>query len=93
MVKLYFDTFKKYDYQKYDDNLTIIKRQINQIRVILYGLVNEYLENILNSPSTINRVIKYYKIAFNVINPSISVFFKYTLIKEFKLTLESDLYE
>ena len=51
-----------------NENYRIVSRNIDAVDAILkkvYSEMNDYFENILNAPSTINRVIKYYHLGFN----------------------------
>lgn len=43
-------------------NYDMIVKAINDILTRMYKAMNDYLENILNAPSTINRIFKYYSI-------------------------------
>lgn len=47
---------------KKQNNYDIIKKLINDILNEIYKDMDDYLENIINSPSTINKIFKYYSI-------------------------------
>lgn len=66
---------------------TIIRTYENIIKK-LYSAINNYLQNILNAPSTINRVLKYYGIGFNPSEPNKRyIYFNGEVVKEFELVL------
>ena len=44
------------------DNYDIIINEINRVLSNIYKDMNDYLENIITAPSTINRIFKYYTI-------------------------------
>ena len=70
------------------NNYDYIIETINNIIKKLYSLVEEYLQNIFNAPSTINRVLRYYGIGFNPSEPNKRyVYFMGLKVKEFELVL------
>ena len=70
------------------NNYDYIIETINNIIKKLYSLVEEYLQNIFNAPSTINRVLRYYGIGFNPSEPNKRyIFFKGMVVKELELIL------
>lgn len=44
------------------NNYNIIRNEINRVLSNIYKDMNDYLENIITAPSTINRIYKYYAI-------------------------------
>ena len=44
------------------NNYDIIINEINRVLSNIYKDMNDYLENIITAPSTINRIFKYYAI-------------------------------
>ena len=44
------------------NNYDIINNEINRVLYNIYKDINDYLENIITAPSTINRIFKYYAI-------------------------------
>ena len=70
------------------NNYDYIIETINNIIKKLYSLIEEYLQNIFNAPSTINRVLKYYAIGLNPSEPNKRyVYFMGLKVKEFELVL------
>lgn len=70
------------------NNYDYIIEKINNIIKELYSLVEEYLENIFNAPSTVNRVLRYYAVGFNPSVPNKRyIFFNGEMVKEFELIL------
>lgn len=70
------------------NNYDYIIETINNIIKKLYSLIEEYLQNIFNAPSTVNRVLKYYGVGFNPSEPNKRyVFFKGMVVKELELIL------
>ena len=51
-----------------------------------YGLIESYLENIINSPSTINRIATHYAIGFDPCHPEkLYLLFEDKKVQEFEL--------
>lgn len=70
------------------NNYDYIIETINNIIKKLYSLVEEYLQNIFNAASTINRVLRYYGVGFNPSEPNKRyIFFKGMVVKELELIL------
>lgn len=54
----------------------------------LYYQLNDYLENIFNSPSTINKIMKYYAIGFDPTETNKRyIMFGGTVVREYVLEL------
>lgn len=45
-----------------DNNYDVIREVINEILRKIYKSMNDYIEYVLNSPSTINRIFRYYAV-------------------------------
>ena len=70
------------------NNYDYIIETINNIIKKLYSLIEEYLQNIFNAPSTVNRVLRYYGVGFNPSEPNKRyIFFKGMVVKELELIL------
>lgn len=68
------------------NNYDYIIETINNIIKKLCSLIEEYLENILNAPSTINRLLTYYSFAYNVEEPyERYLLFGGCIVKTFKM--------
>ena len=73
------------------ENYDIVVKTLNILFTILYSTMNDYLENIFNAPSTINRIMKYYAIGFNVDKPlERYVMFRGKIVAVFKIELKGD---
>jgi hypothetical protein len=75
-------------YENYRKIETLIAK-INKAMTKLYKAVNDYFENILNAPSTINRILKYYSIGLPS-DPSVNkrwIMFNGEIIVEYELVL------
>ena len=71
------------------ENYEVIIETINNIFRTIYKEMNDYLENIINSPSTINRIVKYYAIGLPS-DPTIHkrwIMFGGTCIREYELVM------
>ena len=69
----------KFNIQQYKDIL-------DHILYVWYKEVNDYLENILNAPSTINRLLTHYSVGKKVGNPlEMAVIFQGQIVKVFSL--------
>lgn len=67
----------------------VVKNTIYKIFETLYSAMNDYLENILNAPSTINRIITQYEIGFNNDEPLEGyIVFNRIIVMVFKIELE-----
>ena len=68
---------------------TITMQMIEKVDKILrdfYAIIEEYLQNIFNAPSTINRIIKYYAIGFDADNYNKRyIMFGGMIIREYEL--------
>ncbi|WP_296885090.1 hypothetical protein [uncultured Methanobrevibacter sp.] len=53
----------------------------------VYSTINDYFENIMNSPSTINRILPYYGYGVNIDDPNKRyIIFNGKIIREYILT-------
>ena len=56
----------------------------------MYSLIEEYLQNIMNAPSTINRLLTYYHIGFDPAYPDKTyIMFGGKIIREYTLVKPS----
>lgn len=63
----------------------------NEALLALFRKMEEYLLNILNAPSTINRIIKYYSVGYNPDEPNKHfILFNYTIVNEYKLIVDNE---
>lgn len=70
------------------NNFDTIIEIYNQTMGKIYKAMNDYLENIFNSPSTINRIMKYYVVGFPA-DPSVHeryIMFGGTIIRIYEMT-------
>ena len=71
------------------NNYQVIIDTINQAYSKIYKAMNDYLENIINAPSTINRIFKYYAIGLPS-DPNIQkrwIMFNEKIVREYELVL------
>ena len=74
--------------ERYINNYDYIIEIVNKMMKKLYSVIEEYLEYIFNAPSTVNKVITYYRIGYNPSEPHKEyIYFKDILVKEFELVL------
>ncbi len=67
-------------------NIQQFKDILNHILYVWYKEVNDYLENILNAPSTINRLLTHYSVGKPVDNPlRMCIIFHGQVVKVFSL--------
>ena len=67
-------------------NIQQFKDILDHILYVWYKEVSDYLENILNAPSTINRLLTYYSIGKPVDNPlEMCIIFNGQVVKVFSL--------
>lgn len=67
-------------------NIQQFKDILDHILYVWYKEVNDYLENILNAPSTINRLLTHYSIGKPVGNPlKMCIIFHGQVVKVFAL--------
>ena len=72
-------------------NYDIIINSIDKMFKTLYSAMNDYLENIFNTPSTINRIMKYYAIGIDDSKPlERYIMFGGTIVKVFKIEYDGD---
>lgn len=70
------------------NNYQIVSDCVNKILKKRYEIIERYLENILDSPSTINRIIKYYRIGHSEDYSEIYLLFGNTIIRRYGITKE-----
>lgn len=78
------------------NNYDLLIEKINKIFKIRNSLLNDYVENILNSPSTINKLIKYYHLTYYEDDPyKVSITFlreistnDFTIVKTFDFEIK-----
>ena len=74
-------------------NYDIIIKTIDDFYRQFYAVIEEYFENIMNAPSTINRIIRYYALGFvDGVYDSRYILFQDIIIREYKIevpTMES----
>lgn len=67
-------------------NIQQFKDILDHILYVWYKEVNDYLENILNAPSTINRLLTHYSVGKKVGNPlEMCIIFHGQVVKVFSL--------
>ena len=64
------------------DNISIVNNCIDNILREFYQMIENELEYIINSPSTVNSIIKYYKITIDADGNYYLVFNNAKIIKE-----------
>lgn len=70
-------------------NYEVIVNTLDKIFTRLYSAMYDYLENIFNAPSTINRIMKYYAIGINNDKPlERYIMFGGTIVAVYKIELE-----
>lgn len=69
------------------NNYQVVSDFINRILTKRYQLIENYLENILNSPSTINRIIKYYRVGYSEDYSKMYLLFRDTIIRKYGISL------
>ena len=70
----------------YEIMIEVIYKPIREV----YKQMNDYLENIITAPSTINRIIRYYAIGFQDGKPNKRfIMFGGNVVKEYELVLPS----
>lgn len=70
-------------------NIQQFKDAVDHILYVWYKEVNDYLENILNAPSTINRLLMHYSVGKKVDNPlEMCIIFRGQVVKVFSLDQE-----
>ena len=65
------------------NNYKIISEYIKECTEIYYRMIEEDLKKIVNSPSTINKIIKYYKIAHDNQDNHYLIFNNEIIIKKY----------
>ena len=61
-------------------------RMLNEAISEMYQLIEEYLQNVFNAPSTINRILTYYAIGFDPAYPNKTyIMFGGMKIREYEL--------
>lgn len=74
-----------------NENYTAISDIIDRMLKTLYFALNMYFEYIFNSPSTINRIIKYYTLGSNEDDPTKKfIIFDNQIIREYSLVMKYD---
>lgn len=62
---------------------------LDKMFTTLYSAMNDYLENIFNAPSTINRIMRYYAIGIDDNKPlERYIMFGGTIVAVYKIELE-----
>ena len=76
-------------------NYEIFKNELNKAIKRMYNAMELYLENILYSPSTINKLLPYYQIGYNPSEPNKHyIIFNYEhIVAEFELKIPKNLEE
>ena len=70
------------------DNYRTVNQLVNEALRKFHKIMNDYLENILNAPSTINRILKYYAIGFQEGNYNKRyIMFKGMIVIEYELVM------
>ena len=81
----------KIQYEHYNKQLEPIQKGIQIIQEAItevYKQIEEYLFNVFNSPSTINRIMRYYAIGFDsTVTNKRYIMFGGTIVKEFEIDL------
>lgn len=73
---------------------TTIKPIIQNNLMKVYSTINDYFENIMNAPSTINRILPYYGYAVNVDDPTKRyIVFNGEIIREYTLSFPKKRYD
>lgn len=71
------------------ENYEVIMNGLDKMFKTLYSAMNDYLENIFNAPSTINRIMKYYAIGIDDNKPlERYIMFGGTIVAVYKIKLE-----
>lgn len=71
------------------ENYEVVINTIDRMFKTLYSAMNDYFENIFNSPSTINRIMKYYAIGIDNDKPlERYIMFGGMIVAVFELGLE-----
>ena len=68
------------------NNYQVISDTVELMLNKRYKVIEKYLENIINSPSTINRIVKYYHIVFSEDYTMVYLLFKDTIIRRYGIT-------
>lgn len=76
------------------ENYEGIMNGLDKMFKTLYSAMNDYLENIFNAPSTINRIMKYYAIGIDDNKPlERYIMFGGTIVAVYKIELEYGAYK
>lgn len=71
------------------ENYEVIMNGIDKMFKTAYSAMNDYLENIFNAPSTINRIMRYYAIGIDDNKPlERYIMFGGTIVAVYKIELE-----
>ena len=60
---------------------------INNALKKIYKAINDYLENIINAPSTINRIIRYYAVGLTDDPNKRYILFDGVIVREYELVM------
>lgn len=71
------------------ENYEIVINTLDRMFKTVYSAMNDYLENIFNAPSTINRIMKYYAIGIDDNKPlERYIMFGGTIVAVYTIELE-----
>lgn len=71
------------------ENYDIVINTLDRMFKTVYSAMNDYIENIFNAPSTINRIMKYYAIGIDDNKPlERYIMFGGTIVAVYKIKLE-----
>ena len=76
------------------ENYEVIMNTLDKMFTTVYSAMNDYLENIFNAPSTINRIMRYYAIGIDDNKPlERYIMFGGTIVAVYKIELEYEDYK
>lgn len=72
-------------------NFEYVDKTVKKILYNFYSSINDYLQNILNSPSTANKLIKHYAVASKDDEPYYAyILFDNKIVRRFEINLTQD---